>query len=299
VSEKSGSYPIDQSPLFKLTTKRKLASLLRLSLGDTKKLRRTESLYSEREIQKKTGGTRLIENPRRHLKIVQARVARLLGRISPPDYLYCPVKGRCYVTNAARHRGNRVVRTLDIKKYFPNTPTRRVYWFFRSIMKCNSDVAELLSLIATYKGHLPTGSPLSPIMAFYAYYDVWQAIDRLVKLHGAANSLYVDDLTISGLRVSDKLMWEIKKTIHRSGLRYHKEKMFRDHPAEITGVIVRNRELVPPNRQLLKRHRAERALREAKSLREQEVLSQQLKGLIGQVSQIASVAQIERSEFQD
>jgi retron-type reverse transcriptase len=231
-------YPLNQSPLFRLTTKRNLADLLGISTGKLRSLRHSDKLYSERDIPKKNGGFRRIENPMRELKFVQAKVARLLSRITPPDYLFCPVKGRCYVTNAARHSGNRIVRTLDIKKYFPNTPRRRVYWFFRTIMKCNSDVADMLSAIASYKGHLPTGSPLSPIMAFYSYYDVWEEVDRLVKANGVTNSLYIDDLTISGARVSDRLMWDIKRVIHRSGLRYHKEKTFRDHPPEITGVIL-------------------------------------------------------------
>jgi retron-type reverse transcriptase len=283
------TYPLNQSPIFKLTTKRKAANLLKITIKELMSFRYSDRLYSERDIPKKNGGVRHIENPARKLKIIQARLARLLGRIDPPDYLFCPVKGRCYVTNAARHRGNRVVRTLDIKKYFPNTPRRRVYWFFRTIMKSNSDVADILAAIATFRGHLPTGSPLSPIMAFYAYYDVWQSIDKLLKQAGAINSLYIDDLTISGAQVPDRLMWEIKKVIHRSGLRYHKEKTYRDHPAEVTGVVIVGDKIVPPNRQLLKKYRAGRAFRAANSKPERERVLQQLNGLIGQTSQISSV----------
>jgi retron-type reverse transcriptase len=288
VEKKNKTYPLNQSPIFKLTTKRKAANLLKLTVKELMDFRHSDHFYGERDIPKKSGGVRHIENPARKLKIIQARLARLLGRIDPPDYLFCPVKGRCYVTNAARHRGNRIVRTLDVKKYFPNTPRRRVYWFFKTIMKSNSDVADILAAIATYKGHLPTGSPLSPIMAFYAYYDVWQNVDKLVKQAGATNSLYIDDLTISGTRVPDRLMWEIKKVIHRSGLRYHKEKTYRDHPAEVTGVVIVGHKVVPPNRQLLKKYRVRRAFHAAKSELEKERVLQQLNGLIGQTSQISS-----------
>jgi retron-type reverse transcriptase len=288
MQEKKGGYPLNQSPFFKLSTKRKLAKLLGISLLELKTFRRCDRLYSERDIPKKNGGTRRIENPRRHLKVVQARIARLLSRITPPDYLFCPVKGRSYVTNAARHLGHRVVRTLDVKKYFPSTSRNRVYRFFNTVMRCNSDVAEILTGISTYKGHLPTGSPLSPIMAFYAHYDIWQEVYRLVTNGAAINSLYIDDLTISGERVSDSLIWDIKKAIYRSGLRYHKEKTFRDRPAEITGVIVRDGRLLPPNRQLLKKFRSECAARKATTKLEKEMLTTQLKGLAGQVAQIKS-----------
>src|SRR3546814_14941861 len=93
----------------------------------------------------------------------------MLARIEPPSFLFCPVKGRCYVSNAARHRGNRVVHCLDIKKFFPNTPRVRVIAFFQSIMGCRADVAGILGDLCTFEGHLPTGSPLSPILAYYSY----------------------------------------------------------------------------------------------------------------------------------
>jgi retron-type reverse transcriptase len=288
MQRKKGSYPLNQSPLFKLSTKRKLVDLLGLTVPKLRSLRVSAHLYSECEIPKKSGGTRLIENPRRDLKQVQARLARLLSRIAPPDYLFCPVKGRSYVSNAARHLNHRVVRTLDIKKYFPSTPRRRIYKFFLEIMHCNPDVADAIADLATYKGHLPTGSPLSPIMAFYAYYDVWEKVYQIVSTAGATNSLYIDDLTVSGEKVPDWLIWKIKKVIHRSGLRYHKEKTFRDRPAEITGVIVRDGTLVPPNRQLLKKYRARTGLRSATTETQQQLLANLLRGLDGQLSQITT-----------
>lgn len=125
-------------------------------------------------------------------------------------------------------------------------------------------------------------------MAFYAYYDVWEEVNRLVKDGGAIGSLYIDDLTISGLKVPNRLMWKIKKVIHRSGLRYHKEKVFIDRPAEITSVILQGARLLPPNRQLLKRHRVQRAVIVA-SDKERALLLKQLDGLIGQASQISSI----------
>ncbi len=286
--EKRKNHDLNQSSFYRLSTKRKLAALLSISQNELREFKYSDRLYSEREIPKKTGGVRLIENPRRNLKLTQARIARLLGRISPPEYLYCPVRGRSYVTNAARHMNRRVIRTLDIKKYFPSTSRDRVYRFFRDVMKCSPDIAEMLANIATYKGHLPTGSPLSPIMAFYAHYDVWEEVARLAETKGAIISLYIDDLTISGDQVSDGLIWEIKKSIHRAGLRYHKEKSFFDTPAEITGVIVCEDRLAIPNRQLLKRHRAAKALQKASTDYERKLLLTQLRGLDGQAHQIRS-----------
>ena len=157
---KRKSYPLHQSPLFKLRNRKRLAALLHISTAELRHLaKHADSLYSEFDVPKKTGGVRGVENPRRQLKLVQARIARLLGRIAPPDYLFCPVKGRCYVTNAAQHRGQRVVHCLDVRKYFPSTSSRRIYWFFHSVLGCEKDIAALLAKLASYRGHLPTGIP--------------------------------------------------------------------------------------------------------------------------------------------
>src|SRR6185437_11122930 len=119
-------YPIDQSPLFKLKRRARLAQLLGIKDRELRWLvNNADALYREKDIAKKNGsGLRHIEDPQRLLKQVQSCLAQLLSRIEPPDFLFCPVKGRDYIQNAAQHRGSRVVRCLDIHKYFPNTRAR-------------------------------------------------------------------------------------------------------------------------------------------------------------------------------
>jgi len=153
-------------------------------------------------------------------------------------------------------------------------------------MECEPDVAEILAKIATYQGHLPTGSPLSPIMAFYAHCDVWEEVARLANSIQAKSTLYIDDFTISGAQVPGTAMWDIKKVVHRSGLRYHKEKSYCGHAAEVTGVIVNGGKLVPPNRQFLKRWRLDNATRRVTNPREKDALTAQLHGLSAQMAQI-------------
>ncbi|WP_204508338.1 reverse transcriptase family protein [Aestuariivirga litoralis] len=239
-------------------------------------------------MEKKDGSPRGVENPRRDLKLVQARIARLLSRITPPDYLFCPVKGRSYVSNAAHHAGQRIVRCLDIRKYFPSTPSRRVYWFFHSVMQCERDVAAALASLATYKGHLPTGSPLSPIMAFFAHYDVWEAVAALCKANGYRLTVYIDDVTISGASLSPSVIWDVKRIIHGAGLRYHKEKHFVDRPAEVTGVVIEGVNLRPPNRHLKSITETRKALGRKLSSKRITELESRLTGLQGTLAQIAA-----------
>lgn len=279
-------YPLDQSPLYKLRSHRKLAALLRLNGAALKRLTRSQGLYKEFDLPKKTGGARHVENPARELKLTQRRIARLLSRIAPPDYLFCPVKGRSYVSNAAAHKTARVVRCLDVRKYFPNTPSWRVFWFFRTVMRCAPDVASTLMRLATYNGHLPTGSPLSPIMAFFAYFDVWEDVAEVSRAKSLTLTVYIDDVTVSGSKVSARDLWEIKKVIHASGLRYHKEKHYVDVASEVTGVIVRDGVLRVPNRQLKKLYLAKQELKKATGTKEEIKIRNVVKGLADQIDQI-------------
>jgi hypothetical protein len=281
-------YPLNQSPLFRLKRRAKLAQILGISDRELRWLtRNADALYREKDRPKKNGsGLRHIEDPQRLLKQVQSSLAQLLSRIDPPDFLFCPVKGRDYIQNAAQHRGNRVIRCLDIHKYFPSTRARRVFWFFYKVLCCERDLAGTLTRLSCYREHLPTGSPLSPILSYFAHLDVWSSVAQICKAHECVLTVYIDDVTVSGARVTDAMMWEIRQAIHRAGLRYHKEKLYADRPAEITGVIVDGLKLLPPHRQQKKIRNGEANLKkETRPFLAQKILGQ-LSGLKGQIEQI-------------
>lgn len=283
------THPLNQSQLYKLRSRAKLARLLRITPAELRRLTAEGKLYTEFDVAK-TGGTgsRRVEHPCPPLKRAQAKVARLLARVSPPDFLFCPVKRRCYVSNAAAHRGNRVVQCLDIKRFFPSTPQRRVFWFFHKVMKCERDIAGLLAELACYQGHLPTGSPLSPIIAYFAFYDLWQRIAAFCGARGYIFTVYIDDVTISGARVPKSDIWQVQQMIHAVGLRYHKEKTFIDRPAEVTGVVLRDGgKLAAPFRQHKKMHEARKLLAGADEMDRQALLGR-VAGIEGQIRQIAA-----------
>jgi hypothetical protein len=276
--------PLDQSRLYRLTSPRRLADVLGLDEAELREMAVGPDRYRQFEIEKKGGGKRPVEDPVAPLKRIQARIAKMLARIEPPDFLFCPVKGRCYVSNAAQHRGNRVVHCLDIKKFFPNTPRVRVIWFFQTVMQCRGDVAGLLGDLCTFEGHLPTGSPLSPILAYYSYHDMWAEIAAFCTSKGYTLTVYVDDVTISGAKVPIADVWQVRRMIHRTGLRYHKLKHYVDKPAEVTGVIVRNGRVVVPNRQRLKQRQLALTLQSPGN--DDLRIRGRLTGITGQIRQI-------------
>lgn len=175
-------HALNQSPFYRLATRKKVAALFDLTPIALRQLASAPLTYRERMITTtKSNGKvkqRLTQEPRGSLRSVHERAKRLLSRIEPPDFLFCPVKRRSYVDNAAAHLGAQEVRTVDVKDYFPATPRRRVYWFFHGVMRCPPDVAAVLAYLLTIDGHVATGSPVSPILSFYAFYDMWQQVAR-------------------------------------------------------------------------------------------------------------------------
>jgi retron-type reverse transcriptase len=283
---KRKQYNFDQSPFFRLRSKRKLAAILGLTPGQLRKAVKNIR-YSEFHETNEKGKKRLIENPCQPLKLIQRRINRLLSRIEPATYLHCPVRGRSYVSNAKSHLGSAVIRTLDVRKYFPSTSSKRVFWFWNSIMLCERDIAGVLTALSTHKGHLPTGSPLSPSLAHYAHIDAWREIAECADARGCKATVYIDDVTVSGKQVPGELIWAIKRQLSRVGLRYHKEKNFWRGTGEVTGVVVTNDGLKLPNRQHLKLHLSRKLVRAAKNKKELVIAQRRLRGLEQQARQVA------------
>lgn len=250
----------------------------------------SQPTYSIKDIITPKGKTRHTETPVKRLRPVHEKLTGMLMQIEPPEFLYCPVKGRSQIDNAAKHRGARTTYTLDIKEYFPSTPSRRVYWFFNSVLKCAPDVSAVISKLATREGHLPTGSPLSPILAFYSFYDMWNSIARIAIEGGCVMTVYMDDVAISGAVVPGELIWKIKQSIYKAGLRSHKERKFQDQPALVTGVIVNGDKLLLPHQQHLKAHSTRELLRQTEDEADIVHLQNRLRGLAGHRNQIRLAA---------
>ena len=283
-------YQEHDSPFFRLRSKAKLASLLFSSQTKLQTLARGRNLYSDFKKPKASGGFREISAPRDDLKAVQKRIASLLQRIVPPDYLFAPVAGRSYVDNAAAHLGAQSVALLDIENFFPSCTANKAIWFFKQRMRCSPDVAAVLTGIVTRNGSLPQGSPCSPILAYLCYIDMWEEIVGIVEDAHCTLSVYAEDLTISGETVPEKAIWEIKKVLRRHGHRYNAGKERRKHgpPAEITGVILRPDGLHVPNRLHKQLHDVRCALGRTKSTAHRAALKTKVRGREAQRQQVAS-----------
>lgn len=281
------AYALRDSPFFRLRSKAKLAKLLFVSEEKLERLANETDRYHKFKKPKKSGGEREICAPNPPLKSVQRRIAKLLSRIAPPDYLFAPVAGRSYVDNAVYHVGSESVHLLDIDNFFPSCRAEKVAWLFNKQFECSPDVSAILCKIVTYEECLPQGSPCSPIIAYLSYLDMWSEIHAVAEAASTKLSIYADDLTLSGRVVRGETVWRIKQVLVRHGHRHavDKERSCRNRSAEVTGVIVLRGEVRVPNRQ----HRRVFEIREQlrRSVGDEAItLKRQISGRLSQMKQI-------------
>ncbi|WP_266170169.1 reverse transcriptase family protein [Dyella subtropica] len=288
-------YPIERSPLFGLQSRKRMCALLGCTTAELAVIRRHKrKLYNHFETADKYGSQhpalvhkpRKIQSPDPDLAKIQARLMDLLKRIELPDYLHSARKNRSYKTNAQCHKYGHGVAKLDVRKFYESTRDSYVYQFFFGKLKCSPDVAHRLTEIACLGRRLPTGSPLSPLMSFLAYGDMFNELANLAKAMELSITVYVDDIVVSGATKASKFIAPAKKIIARHGLSAHK---FSVRPAGapiiVTGVCNTEKgATIPPAR-----YRKIRALKEelgkAKSNERRVVY---LKALIGQYREASS-----------
>jgi RNA-directed DNA polymerase len=184
-----------------------------------------------------SGKLRPIQEPKRRLQWIHARIHALLSRVEAPEYLHSAVRGRSYISNAAAHDPSMPAIKIDVKKFFPSVTRAAIFNFFDGPMKCRRDVAGLLADILTFEARLPTGSAASPIIAFYAFQPMFDEIEQLAVTYGLTMTCYVDDMTLSGARANKGVLFEMHKIIARHGLKSHKAHVFAaTQPKVVTGV---------------------------------------------------------------
>ena len=257
----NSQYPIQDSRLYKIAGKGQLESLLNIRLEHIGRLLSPDNYRvwineNNREIQQ----------PINWLGTVHKRIGDLLSRIETPEYVYSQ-KGRSYVDNARQHTGNVPLGKTDISKFYPSTTRQMVWRMFTEDFKCAKDIADILADICCYQQkHLPTGSPLSGRIAFFAARPMFDEIYETAKKTNNKMTLYVDDITLSGQGVTKTLMSDIRKTVRRHGLKTKnsKTKTFAANSSKpITGTVVVGEEVRLPNPRHKKIWETRRALRNA------------------------------------
>lgn len=235
----------------------------------------------------KDGSRRKIEEPKPRLQRIHKRVHELLSRVAVPAYMHSAVRGRSYLTNAGAHDPNVRAIKIDIKKFFRSVPRAKVFHFFHDHLNCRSDVAGLMAALLTFENHLPTGGSASPIIAYYAFKPMFDAIAELAKKHGLHMTCYVDDMTLSGEAATGMLLLKVRLLIAEYGLKSHKACLFTPgQPRVVTGVCLTNNGKKVPNKLHLKIKNGFESLNIARTVQEKAKIRRSLIGRLEAAGQI-------------
>ncbi len=160
-------------------------------------------------VPKKNGERRLIENPAKQLKAVQAVLNDHLQAIywlqkapsaygfvmRPTDAKEAP---RSIVTNARQHLKKAWLLNADLEDFFHYVKIDAVLAVFKEKPFAFSDeIADLLTRLTTLNGRLPMGAPTSPVLSNLAFQKVDTDIQTYADTCGWHFTRYADDMSFS------------------------------------------------------------------------------------------------------
>lgn len=184
------------------TTLDSLADELGLSTGQLTKwthLAQLPSSYSQFEIAKRSGGTRLISAPTVALRCVQRKLLAVLSRwYRPRACVHGFTANRSIVSNASEHERRAVLLNVDLQDFFGSINFGRVRGaLIAKPFSVDPAVATVIARLACRNNQLPQGAPTSPILANMVCMRLDSELHRLAKSLGCRYTRYADDLTFS------------------------------------------------------------------------------------------------------
>lgn len=168
---------------------------------------------------------RIIDNPNPKLRNVQKRIYRRLLRNTVLPFFICGgVKGRTLLDNFYLHSGTSVLVTVDIASFFPSVTNEQVYFIWKEVLNCSTDIAILLTRLTTFERHLPQGAATSTPLANILICTIYRKIRLECERIGIKYSTWVDDLAFSGLNARG-IIPVVINTLNRAGLRVSRRKI--------------------------------------------------------------------------
>ena len=182
------------------------------------------------------GKHRPIDEPKPRFKEMLRGIHRFLKEKIPcHPAAHGGVKGKSYITSARTHANPRIVITRDVTKCFPSVQPQELQDRLRKL-GFRSDVAEMLTLLFTFDGGVPQGSPTSTDAVNLLFWDADQRISSVCGQVGANYTRMVDDMIISvdDLSQAARLAALLEQEIRDHGLSVNRKKRD-DHGQQIRG----------------------------------------------------------------
>lgn len=244
-------YPIERSPLAQNPTQRDVAELVRETKAElnTLALPRFKEQFIVRRTIFTNGKNRQLVYPVGRLRAVHERLRFHLSKIVQPSYLMSPRKGKAQRDNALAHMSSTQFMTLDLRQFYPSTTRQMIRNSLATQFCMQPDVAGLIAHLATADDRACFGSPLTPVLASLVHRPMFDSIADRCLGDDLSYTVWVDDLTVSGHKISGSLRSDVRDIVANSGLHSHKLKLFSgNRPVFITGVGIVGSNLIVPAR---------------------------------------------------
>lgn len=230
-------------------------------------------LYKKFEIQKKSGGTRVILSPDKNLGKVQRKIAdELKNHYRRHNSAYGFVDKYSIADNAYQHVNSKWVLNLDLEDFFPSIHFGRIRgMLLKPPFEFPEKVAQWIAQIVTFEKTLPQGAPSSPILSNMICLRLDKELERIARRHSLTYSRYADDITLSSKKnfpsvIAKKnnedglvtLGDELISTINNNGFKIKDSKtrmVGASQRQEVTGIVVNEKCNLP--RQYLNKIRGE------------------------------------------
>lgn len=231
-----------------------------------------KSRYRTFEINKKSGGKRIIYAPNAGLaKIQQCLNLIFQALIKPHTSAKGFVSGQSIVDNASVHIGRNYVYNIDLKDFFHSIDQARIwgrlqhYPFNLNKKRKNLELANMIAALCCHeievervnadgnwekivKNVLPQGAPTSPILSNIVCARLDYYLSKAAHRFGLNYTRYADDITFSSMHNmytdGNPFIIELNRIILQENF-FIKESKTRlqkiNHRQEVTGLIVNNK----------------------------------------------------------
>lgn len=157
-------------------------------------------------------------------KLLRKINKELLNDIKFPAGVLGGIPGHSIRDLAKRHCTHESIYSLDLKDFFQNVKSGRVFQLFKS-SGCTNEVSGILTDLVTFNGILPQGFPTSMMVANWIAFNLDLRHLEICKNHNLTRSRWVDDIIFSG-RISDmeKVTNKIKDCVRMEHFLINKDK---------------------------------------------------------------------------
>jgi len=232
-----------------------------MSYEDLGKIIYPKPKYRTCLLKKRSGGMRVISEPRAAVKYLQYKLLEFVYEKSGEmeKCVHGFVKTRSIVTNAQKHCSpkTKFVFNIDLKDFFPSITFYRIRGMFRADpFNFGFQNATVLAQLCCHAGYLPQGAPTSPVLANLICRSLDNNLMALAYRNRSTYSRYCDDITFSfSVKSEERLPGgicrfdgsvahvgkELIDLINTNGFQINPEKTRvsnREHRMEVTGLTI-------------------------------------------------------------